>query len=109
MDEKTRNDIAKLFGTLQTQIDALGKRVDSLVASVTQIQKNQTPVTAKAEEADNKVPQVNANTEGVHENSVCVLDVADLANENSICIEDLAEMVEDLEERVSALEGKEVE
>ena len=40
-----------------------------------------------------------------NENSDCVEDIADLADENSLCLEDLAELINDLEERVSALEG----
>ena len=52
----------------------------------------------------------NSNyTDGVKvvadENSGGVFDIAELADENSICIEDLAIIVEDLLERVEALEN----
>lgn len=43
--------------------------------------------------------------ETADENNDGILDVASLADENSISIEDLAVMIDDLETRVSALEG----
>lgn len=46
------------------------------------------------------------STEGIAENSGSILDVADLSDENSNSIVDLAETVNDLEDRVEALEGK---
>ncbi len=74
----------------------------------------------RVDESHNKIPQVDENTIGVGENSLGLLDVAELsdennsaiedvaglADENSTAIEDLAELVGDLEERVTALEEK---
>ena len=45
-------------------------------------------------------------TNKIDENDGAICDVADLSDENSASIEDLAEMIDDLEQRVSALEGK---
>jgi methyl-accepting chemotaxis protein len=81
---------------------------------------NSVPVTEKADNASNKIPQVDENTSGVGENNAGLLDVAELsdenstaiedvaglADENSTAIEDLANLVGDLEERVTALEEK---
>lgn len=46
------------------------------------------------------------STEGISENSDGIIDVAELSDENSGSIVELAEMIENLEERVSALEEK---
>ena len=86
-----------------------------------QASKNQVPITEKSDTAYNKVPQVDDNTTGVQENSLGLLDVAELSDENSSAIEDiaglsdenssaiedLAALVDDLEARVEALEEKE--
>ena len=40
-----------------------------------------------------------------NENSGCVFDIAELADENSLSIEDLAMIIDDLLERVEALEN----
>lgn len=47
---------------------------------------------------------VSNNTSGVAENGVGLLDIASLSDENSLAIEDIAVFVDDLEQRVSALE-----
>ena len=86
-----------------------------------QSSRNQVPMTSKAESAYNKCPQVDKNTMGVGENSLGLLDVAELSDENSsaiedvanlsdensTAIEDLAALIDDLEARVEALEEKE--
>lgn len=46
----------------QQQIDNLNKRVDDLVKSIVQIQKNQTPITAKAESAESDVKAITPIT-----------------------------------------------
>lgn len=46
------------------------------------------------------------STSGISENQGSVLDVAELSDENSGSIVDLADAIEDLEERVKALEEK---
>ena len=48
----------------------------------------------------------NASTEGITENSTGILDIAELSDENSSSIIDLADMVNELDERVTALEEK---
>lgn len=42
---------------------------------------------------------------GVSDNDIGICDVADLADTNSIAIDDLAAMIDDLQNRVSELEG----
>lgn len=69
-----------------------------------QASRNQVPVTGKSEDAFNKIPQVDTNTEGVEENDSAIMDVADLSDENSGAIEELAAMIDDLDARVTALE-----
>ena len=46
------------------------------------------------------------STEGISENSGSILDIADLSDENSNSITELADMINNLEERVKALEEK---
>ena len=47
---------------------------------------------------------IGNNTSGVAENDSAIMDIAELSDENGTAIEELAEMIDDLEERVSALE-----
>lgn len=75
------------------EINKLNARIDNLQQSFIQAQRNQVPITAKADEASNKVPQVDENTNGVAENSGGIFDVAALADENSQAIMDLAELI----------------
>ena len=42
---------------------------------------------------------------GISGNEEGLLDIADVASENSDCVVELAEMISNLEERTSALEG----
>lgn len=91
----------------EREIQKLNDRMDDLQRSFIQAQKNQVPVTAKADSASNKIPQVDENTSGVEENDEAICDVAELADTNSIAIDDLAELVDELLSRVEALEGKE--
>lgn len=97
------NELATQVKNLNNLVNALSKKIDNV--KFYQDADNQGMRNTESGLSEKNIEQDG----GINENSVCVLDVADLANENSICIEDLAEMVEDLEERVSALEGKEVE
>ena len=105
----------------EKEINDLKRQLNLLQNAFLQASKNQVPLTGKTEDAYNKIPQVDENTMGVGENSLGLLDVAelsdenssaiedvaDLADENSTAIEDLAELIGDLEERVEALEQKE--
>ena len=50
-------------------IKNLESRVDSLCESIRQMAINQTPVTAKADEAAGKVPQINENASDILKNS----------------------------------------
>lgn len=77
----------------EVEINKLNARIDNLQQSFIQAQRNQVPITAKADEASNKVPQVDENTSGVSENSGGIFDVAALADENSQAIMELAEMI----------------
>lgn len=54
---------------------------------------------------DNTKPQVDNNTVGVAENDGAIMDVAELSDENATAIEELAALVDELMERVEALEG----
>ena len=90
-----------------TTIQDLEKRLDSFEQTLIQMAQNSVPITAKADNASAKIPQVNQNTEGVAENDGAICDVAELADTNSMAIDDLAEIVDELLSRVEALEGKE--
>lgn len=106
--------------TIEERLAQLENQVNCLQNSFIQSQKNQTPITNKAESGYNKIPQVDSNTRGVSENDTAICDVAELsdvnsmaiddlaemADTNSIAIDDLAEMIDDLEQRVEALEEK---
>lgn len=48
---------------------------------------------------------IGETASGVSDNDIAVCDVADLADTNSIAIDDLAAMIDDLQNRVSELEG----
>ena len=90
---------------MATTIQDLEERVNALYNSVLQIQANLNPVTDKADNASNKIPQVDENTVGVSENDGAIMDVAELSDENATAIEELAALVDELMERVKALEG----
>ena len=106
--------------TIEERLAQLENQVNCLQISFIQSQKNQTPITKRAEEGYSKIPQVNSNTQGVEENDTAICDVAELsdvnsmaiddlaemADTNSLAIDDLAEMIDDLEQRVEALEEK---
>ena len=90
---------------MATTIQDLEERVDALYNSILQMQQNLNPVTDKADNASNKIPQVDENTVGVSENDGAIMDVAGLSDENATAIEELAALVDELMERVEALEG----
>ena len=104
----------------EKEINNLKIQLNNLQNAYIQSQKNQTPITHKAEDGYNKIPQVDSNTIGVSENDNAICDVAELsdvnsmaiddlaemADTNSVAIDDLAEMIDDLEQRVEALEEK---
>lgn len=92
----------------EKEINELKRQLERLQNAFLQMSKNQVPVTEKADNASNKIPQVDENTSGVGENSAGLLDVAELSDENSTAIEDLAELIDDLEQRVEALEQEEI-
>lgn len=81
----------------EVEINKINARIDNLQQSFIQAQRNQVPITAKADEASNKVPQVDENTSGVAENSGGLFDVAALADENSQAIMELAEIIGEME------------
>lgn len=49
--------------------------------------------------------EINNNSVGVAENDTAICDVADLSDVNSQAIDDLAEMVDELSNKVTELEG----
>ena len=49
--------------------------------------------------------EISETASGVSDNDIAVCDVSDLADTNSIAIDDLAAMIDDLQNRVSELEG----
>ena len=49
--------------------------------------------------------EISETASGVSDNDIAVCNVADLADTNSIAIDDLAAMIDDLQNRVSELEG----
>ena len=105
----------------EKEIKELKRQLTNLQNAFLQSCKNQVPVTGKTDDAYNKIPQVDENTQGVEENNLGLLDVAELSDENSTAIEDIAELsdenslaiedlavlIDDLEARVEALEEKE--
>ena len=105
----------------EKEIKELKRQLENLTNAFLHSQRNQEPVVEKSDASYNKIPQVDENTTGVGENSLGLLDVAelsdenstaiediaDLSDENSSAIEDLAALIDDLEARVEALEQKE--
>lgn len=87
-----------------TTIQDLEERLNSFEQTLIQMAKNSVPITSKADSASAKIPQVNQNTEGVVENDGAICDVAELSDTNSMAIDDLAEIVDELLNRVEALE-----
>ena len=81
----------------EVEIQKINARIDNLQQSFIQAQRNQVPITARADEASNKVPQVDENTNGVAENSGGIFDVAALADENSQAMMELAEIIGEME------------
>ena len=90
---------------IEQEITELKNRIDELQACFIAAQRNQVPITAKTDENYAKVPQIDENTQGVHENDSAIVDVAELSDENSNAIEDLAEIVDELMNKVEELEG----
>lgn len=79
----TREEILKEIGAIWDKLNDLSKQLSDFIDMVH-----------------------GESTDGISENSGSILDVAELSDENSGSIVEIADMVEDLEERVSALEEK---
>ena len=104
----------------EKEIKEIKIQLANLQNAFLQSQRNNVPVVGRVDDSYNKIPQVDENTQGVNENSIGLLDVAELSDENSsaiedvanlsdensTAIEDLAALIDDLEERVEALEEK---
>ena len=58
---------------MATSLDDVIERLDSLQQSFIQSQENNVPVTAKADAASGKIPQVDDNTAGIQANSEDIL------------------------------------
>ena len=82
---------------MEERIKALEERVDALAESLIQMQKNQTPVTAKAEASSNKIPQIDANTVGVAGNEDAVCELSELVDAS---IAELEQAICDLSEEI---------
>lgn len=80
--------------TIEQRLQNIENRLSSLQISMVQMQKNQTPITAKADTSSSKVPQIDANTNGVSENDQAICEVAELEDTDSQAIDELAEMVD---------------
>lgn len=105
----------------EKEIKELKIQLANLQNAFIQSRKNDVTVVEHVDESHAKIPQIDGNTSGVEENSMGLLDVADLsdenssaieevaelADENSNAIEDLAEIIDSLDARVTALEEKE--
>ena len=91
----------------EKEINELKRQLSNLQESFLQYKKNNNQVVERSDDAYNKVPQVDQNTQGVEENDGAIMDVADLADENSNAVEELAAIIDELDERVTALEEKE--
>ena len=59
--------------SLEERVRDLEFKLDNLQRSFLQSQKNQIPLTGKTEDGYNKIPQINANTEGVEQNADDIL------------------------------------
>ena len=77
----------------EKEINELKRQVANLQNAFLQASRNTVPVTDRADSAYNKIPQVDDNTSGVSENDLAICDIA--------------AMLDDLEQRVEALEDKE--
>ena len=81
------------------EFDSLKKLVNSLI--------KRSDINKEYSDADTASERLNIsnNTVGVTENDTAICDVADLSDVNSQAIDDLAEMVDELLNKVSELEG----
>lgn len=74
----------------EEEIIKLNKRLDSLQKAFLQNNKNQVSVTDRTDQSYNKIPQVDANTEGVASNSEDITEtqigLAETYEETSIAI-----------------------
>ena len=82
---------------MEERIKALETRVDALVESLAHMQKNQTSVTVKADASSNKIPQIDANTEGVVGNEDAVCELSELVDAS---IAELEQAICDLSEEI---------
>lgn len=83
--------------TIEQRLSNIESRLDSLQESFIQSQRNAVEVTAKADNGNSKVPQVDINTLNISDNSDGLFDVAALADENSEAIMELAQMISEME------------
>ena len=80
----TDKEILDLFAAVNDRMNSISKRLDDVFMSLH-----------------------NASTSGISENDNAICDIADISDVNSTAIDDLAIMIDDLEQRVEALEEKE--
>ena len=84
---------------IDERLTKLENLVNALIAKVDNINFYQ-----KADTASERIG-ISNNSIGVAENDSAICDVAELSDVNSGAIDDLAEMVDELSNRVSELEG----
>ena len=80
-----------------TDFEKLEKRLDSLEKAFIQAQKNQVPITSRADNASNKIPQIDTNTANIADNSDGLFDISEVVDENSQAIMELAEIIGEME------------
>lgn len=85
--------------SIDERITKLENLVNALIAKVDNINFYQ-----KADTASERIG-ISTNSAGVAENDSAICDVADLSDVNSQAIDDLAEMVDELSNKISELEG----
>ncbi len=85
--------------SIDERITKLENLVNALIAKVDNINFYQ-----KADTASERIG-ISNNSTGVAENDSAICDVAELSDVNSQAIDDLAEMVDELLNKVSELEG----
>lgn len=84
--------------TLEKRVEILEKLVNALIKRIDNDKIYQSADT------DSERIGIGNNSIGVAENDSAIMDIAELSDENGTAIEELAEMIDGLEERISALE-----
>lgn len=93
--------------TIEERMTNLELLVDSLVSIMTNQKFYTDADIAGCRNTEGELGTKNTEQDGgISENDSAICDVAELSDENSTALEELAMMIDDLETRVEALEGK---